>query len=141
MDGFLVDKLGAKTTMAVTGTVAAIGLMLVPYSLVLTNTLTNTPESAGEGIPTWACFTGAILLWSTSVASCGPATTALAQEFAPEGSEATAMALPRAAGDGVYLFAPFLLGSVADLANLPLGSECFVAGFCGLLGVAALVLL
>jgi len=130
LGGFLVDKIGAKATMAVTGTTAGIGLMLIPLSLKVQNL---------DSIPTWALFTTSVLLWSTSVASCGPASTALAQEFAPEGSEATAMALPRAAGDGVYLFAPFMLGSIADLVGLPLGSECFFAGFCGLLGVVALV--
>jgi hypothetical protein len=36
--------------------------------------------------------------------------------LAPAGAEATALALPRAAGDSVYIIAPFLLGLVADLS-------------------------
>lgn len=130
LGGFLVDNIGAKATIMVTGTTAGVGLMLIPFALEAQDM---------SSMPTWVLFTVSVLLWSTSVASSGPATTALAQEFAPDGSEATAMALPRAAGDGVYLFAPFVLGSIADIVGLPLGSECFFAGFCGLLGVVALI--
>ena len=53
-------------------------------------------------------------------------------------STATAMALPRAAGDSVYLVAPFLLGYISDLAGVPNGTECAFAGICGFLGVLAL---
>jgi hypothetical protein len=92
-------------------------------------------------IPTWALFSTSVLTWSLAVAAQSPSTTAFAQEISPEGSEATAMALPRAAGDSVYLFAPFLLGSIADMAGLPSGSECFFAGFCALVGTAAFAVL
>ena len=67
--------------------------------------------------------------------------TALAQESAPIGAEATALALPRAAGDGTYIIAPFLLGLVADYyssANYS-GVECGVAGLFTLLGVFTLL--
>ena len=66
----------------------------------------------------------------------GPALAALAQQLAPLGAEATAMALPRAAGDAVYIVAPFLLGVVADTSAM--GIECAVAGAATLAGVVAL---
>ena len=94
----------------------------------------KTPES----IPDGAAFIAAVLLWSTSVAAQSPASNAFAQEISPPGSTATAMALPRAAGDSVYLVAPFLLGYISDLAGVPNGTECAFAGICGFLGVLAL---
>ena len=132
LGGILVDKIGAKRTMVLTGIMSGVGLMAIPFALEV--------QSVNE-FPVWVLFCASVLTWSTSVAAQNPSITALAQEMAPEGSEATAMALPRAAGDGVYLFAPFLLGTVADFAGLPMGSDCFFAGFCGLLGVVAFVLL
>ena len=45
-------------------------------------------------------FSAAVLSWSIGAAAQGPALTAIAQQQAPKGAEATAMALPRAAGDG-----------------------------------------
>jgi len=129
--GLLVDKYGAKTTMIITGVTSGVGLMSIPFALQIPNVDTV--------FPTWALFCASVLTWSTSVAAQNPSTTALAQELAPEGSEATAMALPRAAGDGVYLFAPLLLGTIADLDYAPIGSECFFAGLCGLLGTIVLV--
>lgn len=67
--------------------------------------------------------------------------TALAQELAPEGSAATSLALPRAAGDGTYIMAPFLLGLTADFATGLSGIECSVAGAAALSGAVALGLL
>jgi len=67
--------------------------------------------------------------------------TALAQELAPPGSKATSMALPRAAGDGTYIVAPFLLGAVADKAVGMPGLECAVAGGATVLGAMTLALL
>ena len=52
-----------------------------------------------------------------------------------------ALALPRAAGDAVYIFAPFLLGTVADTAGATPGIECAVAGSAGVLGAIGLALL
>ncbi len=131
--GFLVDKFGAKKTMVFTGVVGGTALMSIPFFLQM--------QDLGGTFPAWAAFCTSVITWSVAVAAQNPSIVALAQEIAPEGSEATAMALPRASGDAMYLFAPFLLGSVADMAGLPTGSECFVAGLCGLLGVGALVLL
>lgn len=124
--GYLADRIGAKNTIILTGLCSALSLVLVPISL-----LNFFP------IPNNAAFTAAVLLWSMSAAAMTPASTAYAQEISPKGSTATAMALPRAAGDAVFLVAPFLLGLVSD-ANVPIGSECFCAGLCGLLGVVAL---
>ena len=125
----MVDRFGAKTTMVITGVASGFGLMAIPFVI--------QSEDIGS-IPGWTAFCASVLIWSTSVAAQNPSITALAQEIAPEGGEATAMALPRATGDAMYLFVPFLLGVVVD-SGVPMGSECFVAGFCGLLGVAALV--
>jgi MFS family permease len=86
-------------------------------------------------------FSAVVIAWSIGAAAQGPALTAYAQELAPAGAEATAMALPRAAGDGTYIFAPFLLGLVADsLLDMP-GAECAAAGTATLLGVLAFALL
>jgi len=137
--GFLVDKFGAKKTMVFTGVVSGTALMSIPFFLQMPD---NIVIGGVVGVfPAWAAFCTSVLTWSIAVAAQNPSIAALAQEIAPEGSEATAMALPRASGDAMYLFAPFLLGTVADISELPLGSECFVAGFCGLLGIGALVLL
>jgi hypothetical protein len=79
-----------------------------------------------------------VVLWSLGVSAQGPALTALAQELAPLGSEATALALPRATGDGTYIVAPFILGAVADSPMTGAGAECAVAGAAGLLGAIIL---
>jgi MFS family permease len=129
MGGFLSDRIGAKNTILLTGMTSALGLIMIPFALQYTSP---------DGIPDGAAFTVAVLLWSTSVAAQNPASNAFAQEIAPSGSTATAMALPKAAGDAVYLFAPFLLGYVSDLSGAPTGTDCLFAGVCGLLGIAAL---
>jgi hypothetical protein len=87
-----------------------------------------------------AAFATLVVLWSVGATAQGPALTALAQELAPVGAEATALALPRAAGDGTYIFAPFLLGAVADSSMTVTGFECAVAGGAILLGATALAL-
>ena len=90
--------------------------------------------------PSGASFAAVVLLWGLGAAAQGPSLTALAQQIAPKGSEAEALALPRAAGDAVYVVAPFLLGSVADSAvgaSMP-GADCAVAGGATLLGALAL---
>ena len=99
----------------------------------------NTPigEMGGPAV----AFCGLVLAWSTSVAAQGPALTALAQELAPTGSEATSLALPRAAGDGTYIVAPFILGVAADQAAGIPGLECAVAGSAAFFGSLALGLL
>eukprot|EP00640_Fibrocapsa_japonica_P001869 CAMPEP_0113942246 /NCGR_PEP_ID=MMETSP1339-20121228/7993_1 /TAXON_ID=94617 /ORGANISM="Fibrocapsa japonica" /LENGTH=452 /DNA_ID=CAMNT_0000946639 /DNA_START=185 /DNA_END=1543 /DNA_ORIENTATION=+ /assembly_acc=CAM_ASM_000762 len=132
LGGWVTDRIGSKNSVIASGVLSSAGLIAIPFALQ-----TPLPESLPEG----AAFAAAVLLWSTAVAAQKPAATALAQEYAPDGAEATAMALPRACGDAVYLFAPFMLGYVADWAAAPTGLECAVAGICGLLGTAALIIL
>ena len=62
------------------------------------------------------------------------------QELAPKGSEATALALPRAIGDAVYIVAPFALGVVTDTVPIR-GAECAIAGTLSLVGMSLLALL
>lgn len=128
----MVDKIGSKNTLVITGLASGIGLIAIPFALAAGNT---------GSVPAWLLFSFCVITWSISVAAQNPSTMALAQELAPEGSEATAIALPRAAGDSVYLFAPFLLGAISDMASLPNGSECMFAGTCAILGTAALAIL
>jgi hypothetical protein len=47
----------------------------------------------------------------------------------------------KAAGDGTYIVAPFLLGLVADALTKYPGIECLLAGSTTLLGTAALAVL
>ena len=83
-----------------------------------------------------APFSALIILWSTAVAAQAPALQALAQRLAPPGGEAEALALPRAAGDGVYIVVPYLLGLVVD-AGAPRGADIALAGVAGVLGAVA----
>ena len=126
LGGFLSDRIGPKNAVTVAGICSGLGLILIPISL-----LNELP------IPTSAAFTASVLIWSMSAAAMTPASTAYAQELAPKGSTATAMALPRAAGDTVYLFAPFFLGIISD-ANVLDGTDCAIAGFFGIIGTVAL---
>ena len=131
LGGWITDQFGARFTVIASGLVSAAGLLLIPVSLATPSLL----GFGGEG----EAFAALVILWSLGAAAQGPALTALAQELAPVGAEATSLALPRAAGDGVYIIAPFLLGLVAD--STPAGVECSVAGAASLLGILALSLL
>ena len=83
-----------------------------------------------------------VLLWSIAAAAQGPALTAVAQELAPRGAEAKALALPRAAGDGTYIIAPFVLGLAADTySDTVPGIACAVAGGMMVFGALALAVL
>lgn len=130
LGGFLSDRLGSKETILLTGVVSGLSLVSIPFALQM-----NTPEF----IPDGSAFIVSVLMWSTSVAAQIPASNAYAQEIAPPGSTATAMALPRASGDAVYLVAPFLLGFISDSGAAD-GIECAFAGICGLVGLAALAI-
>ena len=138
--GWLTDRAGAKTTVILSGIASAISLLLVPLALQIESmpfSVTIQDDLVLEG-PALA-FSLLVIGWSVGVAAQGPGLTALAQEQAPTGLEATAMALPRAVGDGTYIIAPFLLGLAAD--NWSAGAECAVAGSAILLGVLALAAL
>lgn len=142
--GWLTDRTSAKATAILSGIISAGGLILIPVALGLSLDAGSTefPSLFGEMMSTNAlAFSAVVIAWSIGAAAQGPALTAYAQELAPAGAEATAMALPRAAGDGTYIFAPFLLGLVADsLLDMP-GAECAAAGTATLLGVLAFALL
>ena len=141
--GLLTDRFDAKVTIILSGIVSAVGLILIPATLggefadsSLSLNLLGI-ELQGNSLG----FSAAVLAWAIGASSQGPALTAYAQELAPKGAEATAMALPRAAGDGTYIVAPFLLGLISDrLIGAP-GVECAVAGTATLLGVTALAIL
>ena len=141
LGGTLVDRIGAKNVLLGTGIISAIGLIGIPLSLTLLDDASQITVLGNIPVSRATAFTASVLMWSSAAAAQNPACTALAQELAPEGSEATAMALPRASGDAVYLVAPFGLGLVADLAGVPLGAECAFAGLFGLMGVIALAIL
>ena len=144
----MVDRSGAKAAIVLSGIVAALSLILVPIAL----------SPIALSFPDWdnnfslkfgdtllqgnaLAFSIAVILWSTAAAAQGPALIALAQQLAPSGREATALSLPRAAGDGVYIIAPALLGAVTDsFIGIP-GIECAVAGTATFVGVLALIVL
>lgn len=140
--GWLTDYTSAKTTIILSGLMSATGLFLIPFAL---NSLTFGDETFGilgrDMSGQAAAFSLVVLAWSIGAAAQGPALTALAQELAPIGAEATAMALPRAAGDGTYIVAPFLLGLISDMGSSVPGTDCAVAGVIGFLGVVALAVL
>ena len=104
-------------------------LLLIPLAL-----------AADDSATAAAGFASLVLTWSIGAAAQGPALTAVGQLLAPSGSEAEALALPRAAGDGTFIVAPLLVGLVADsdVGQQLAGLECALAGGATLLGVLAL---
>ena len=120
--GFGVDRVGARATAVASGLVGGGALSAVPVALSMED----------PAVP----FSALIILWSTAVAAQAPALQALAQRLAPPGGEAEALALPRAAGDGVYIVVPYLLGLVVD-AGAPQGADIALAGVAGVLGAVA----
>ena len=97
--------------------------------------MSAVPAALSQEDPAVA-FSALIILWSTAVAAQAPALQALAQRLAPPGGEAEALALPRAAGDGVYIVVPYLLGLVVD-AGAPQGADIALAGVAGVIGAVA----
>ena len=137
--GFLTDRAGAKAAVISGGLLSAIGLFCIPISL-------GGSFDDGASIKignivvdaTAQAFSGSVIAWGIGAAAQAPALVALAQQNAPKGSEATALALPKAFGDGTYIIVPFILGLVTDaFPDMP-GIECAVAGAASLLGVMAL---
>jgi len=142
LGGWLTDRAGAQTTAVASGIVSSTALFLIPFAL-----LGSVNAEFLQGI--WgledngaaAYFAALVLLWGLGASAQAPAVTALSQQLAPPGEEATALSLPRAAGDATFIVAPFVLGLVADLASkgsVPIGAECAVAGTMSFLGVVAL---
>jgi MFS family permease len=140
--GWLTDRAGAKFTAVLSGVGNALCLLLIPAALGSSVDISDLHVSIpliGSDLGSDAvAFVILVVLWSLGVSAQGPALTALAQELAPLGSEATALALPRATGDGTYIVAPFILGAVADSPMTGAGAECAVAGAAGLLGAIIL---
>eukprot|EP00586_Coscinodiscus_wailesii_P002097 CAMPEP_0172485212 /NCGR_PEP_ID=MMETSP1066-20121228/13130_1 /TAXON_ID=671091 /ORGANISM="Coscinodiscus wailesii, Strain CCMP2513" /LENGTH=509 /DNA_ID=CAMNT_0013250295 /DNA_START=142 /DNA_END=1672 /DNA_ORIENTATION=- len=146
LGGFLTDRFGARNAVMVSGVVAGVGLFFIPFVLLDSAAAAAAAAAADvSSVVVWndtsLYFSSLVLLWSLGATAQGPAMTAVAQELAPKGREATAMALPRAAGDGMYIVAPILLGLVADYGNRAGesgGVECAFAAVALLLGVGAL---
>ena len=143
----LTDRISAKSTIILSGIVSSVSLMMIPIALSLPPSLEGSPgviipflgnlELGSQAL----AFSLVVIGWSIGATAQGPALQAFAQEMAPAGAEATAMALPRAAGDGTYIVTPFLLGLVTDSFSSIPGIECAVAGSATLLGVLALSVL
>ena len=160
LGGFLADKAGSRVAASVAGTISGLSLASIPLGLALkdVDASTGTSTALAEGLssksdffqsiltgiggPDATVFTLLVLLWSVGASAQGPALTALAQEKAPIGSEATALGLPRAVGDGTYIIAPLVLGQVTDKfgSEIP-GISCAVAGGAICLGSIGLFLL
>ena len=149
LGGWLTDRTGARATAIASAAVVGLSLILVPFALAPGTRLL---------LPSWdvdvfgingvvvsgpaTVFIGLVLLWSIAAAAQGPALTAVAQELAPRGAEAKALALPRAAGDGTYIIAPFVLGLAADTySDTVPGIACAVAGGMMVFGALALAVL
>ena len=140
LGGWLTDHLGARTTATCSGLVSATALIIVPFCLQASQLVSensnllhwgDTMNLSLEALT----FSIAVMIWGLGVSAQAPALTAIAQELAPSGAEATSLALPRAAGDGTYIVAPFLLGLVTDnFPQGPMGIECAVAGAAILFG-------
>ena len=135
--GWLTDRAGAKTVVVLSGVVSAVGLIMIPLALG-SSELPEVYLLGNDMTGAAAAFAALVIAWSLGASAQGPALTALAQQLAPVGAEATAMALPRAAGDGTYIIAPFALGLVTDQAIGMPGAECAAAGLASLLGTLAL---
>lgn len=162
LGGFLSDKAGSRVAAAVAGAISGVSLALVPIGLslkamdstpidgsgspLLVEGLSSSSSSwysnlAGLGGPEATAFTILVVLWSVGASAQGPALTALAQEKAPTGSEATALGLPRAVGDGTYIVAPLILGYFSDkMGDSVPGISCAIAGGAICLGSIALLL-
>ena len=142
--GLLTDRFGSRATAILSGILSAASLIMIPLALGDIFEYNDTFGVTAGGMELTGkslAFSLTVLSWSIGAAAQGPALTALAQQQAPKGAEATAMALPRAAGDGTYIVAPFILGLVTDAAINAPGAECAVAGFAGVLGVLSLAIL
>jgi len=144
--GYFTDQFGSKGAAVISGIISSLGLILIPVALRITEDSSLYPSIhvsiAGVLLQTKALFFSlAVLLWSLGVSAQAPALTALAQEKSPPGVEATSLSLTKAAGDGTYIIAPFILGLVADALKEYPGIECALAGSATLLGTMALAIL
>ena len=138
--GFCADKISARLTSVLGGIISAVGLLSIPWALSLEGDSpfisVNNHAVSNEAV----AFSLVVLLWSFGSTAQGPALTAYAQELAPANAKATAMALPRASGDGTYIVAPFVLGLFADNLGIR-GADCALAGSLAMIGALAVLFL
>lgn len=130
--GWLSDRLGPRVAAILAGLWSGASLALIPIGL-------SMDSFTDEQSPDAVVFAVLVLLWSMGASAQGPALTALAQENAPTGCEATALGMPRAVGDGTYILAPLIMGYVSDTlgATIP-GVSCTLAGTAIIAGSMAL---
>lgn len=126
--GWLTDQRGARATAIASGAASGVSLILLPLAL-----------ADQQGLASLG-FIALVLSWSIGASAQTPSLTAVGQLLAPPGTEAEALALPRACGDATFIFAPAILGIAADRLAATPGAECAIAGSATLLGVLALVL-
>ena len=136
LGGWLSDMFGSRLAAITAGSFSGASLALIPIGLSIS---TEIYSITGEHLP-GAAFTALVLMWSMGASAQGPALTALMQEKAPSRSEATALGLPRAVGDGTYILAPLFMGYVSDKmgATVP-GISCTLAGVAIIVGSLALL--
>jgi MFS family permease len=144
LGGWLTDQVGARTTAVCSGVLGAVALLMVPVTLQASDFISSVTVihvgNVDMSLEAFA-FSLVVMTWSLAVSAQAPSLVAIAQELAPVGAEATALALPRAAGDGTYIVAPLILGFTADTYTQFMGIECGVAGAAILLGTTALAFL
>lgn len=150
LGGYVTDRFGSRFAASCAGLLSGISLVLIPFGLTFldkmeTTSLLDTTQSAilnNLGGPGPASFVILVLLWSIGASAQGPALIALAQQQAPVGREATALGLPRAAGDATYIIAPLILGYASDVAGSSIpGVACAIAGAAICAGSLVLVFL
>jgi MFS family permease len=145
LGGLLADRSGPRFAAATAGILGGLSLALIPIAFSQTKlmdswTLMDNTIFAGLGNPEAAVsFVLLVLLWSVGASAQSPALTALAQEKAPEGNEASALGLPRFVGDGTYIVAPFIMGYFCDLVEDVPGIGCTIAGSAIILGSLTLL--
>eukprot|EP00529_Nitzschia_sp_RCC80_P012234 CAMPEP_0113509768 /NCGR_PEP_ID=MMETSP0014_2-20120614/37757_1 /TAXON_ID=2857 /ORGANISM="Nitzschia sp." /LENGTH=581 /DNA_ID=CAMNT_0000405631 /DNA_START=116 /DNA_END=1861 /DNA_ORIENTATION=- /assembly_acc=CAM_ASM_000159 len=153
LGGVITDEVGAKQTAVLGGIVSGTALAFIPLSLSLSPSSSSFSSSESFlphlDVPTVSIgnlvldetslfFSIAVIMWSMATAAQGPALTALAQKKATVGYEASSLALVKAAGDMTYIFAPLLMGFLADTVDGVPGIQCLLAGSAGLMGTLAL---
>lgn len=145
LGGLLADRSGPRIAAATAGVLGGLSLALIPIAFSQTKPmeswiLMDNTIFSGLGNPEAAAsFVLLVLLWSVGASAQSPALTALAQEKAPVGNEASALGLPRFIGDGTYIVAPLIMGYFCDLLKDIPGIGCTIAGSAIVLGSLTLL--
>lgn len=150
LGGGLTDRIGSRYAASFAGFLSGLSFALVPIGISL-NSNDNVELPLFDAVVRFTDFVGGagsasfvilVLLWSIGASAQAPALVALAQQHAPTGREATSIGLPKAFGDGTYIVAPLILGSVTDIAGDSLiGAACAFSGIAICLGSIALLLI